>query len=74
MNKKEICEYASKVWYLLVEKSRWTLNDLKRKSGLSDSQLGAALGWLANEDKIELHKEEEKDETYVSISLNLYIG
>ena len=33
---------------------------------------GAALGWLAREDKIEIHQEE--DELYVSLGVNVYIG
>lgn len=45
---------------------------LKRKSGLKDKELGAALGWLAREDKIEIHQEE--DELYVSLGVNVYIG
>ena len=41
------------------------------KSGLKDKELGAALGWLAREDKIEVHQEE--DELYVSLGVNVYI-
>lgn len=47
-------------------------DSLKRKSGLKDKELGAALGWLAREDKIEIHQEE--DELYVSLGVNVYIG
>ena len=48
------------------------LRFFKRKSGLKDKELGAALGWLAREDKIEIHQEE--DELYVSLGVNVYIG
>ena len=34
--------------------------------------VGSALGWLAREDKIEIHQEE--DELYVSLGVNVYIG
>ena len=42
------------------------------KSGLKDKELGAALGWLAREDKIEFEQEEE--ELYVYLCVNVYIG
>ena len=45
---------------------------MKRKSGLKDKELGAAIGWLAREDKIEIYQEE--DELYVSLGVNVYIG
>ena len=64
MNKSEIGLNAGKVWQLLSDYTRWSYGSLKRKSGLKDKELGAALGWLAREDKIEIHQEE--DELYVS--------
>ena len=63
---------AGKVWQLLSDYTRWSYGSLKRKSGLKDKELGAALGWLAREDKIEIHQEE--DELYVSLGVNVYIG
>ena len=50
----------------------WSYDSLKRKSRLKDKELGAALGWLAREDKIQIHQEE--DELYVSLGVNVYIG
>ena len=61
MNKSEIGLNAGKVWQLLSDYTR-----------LKDKELGAALGWLAREDKIEIHQEE--DELYVSLGVNVYIG
>lgn len=55
MNKSEIGLNAGKVWQLLSDYTRWSYDSLKRKSGLKDKELGAALGWLAREDKIEIH-------------------
>ena len=72
MNKSEIGLNAGKVWQLLSDYTRWSYGSLKRKSGLKDKELGAALGWLAREDKIEIHQEE--DELYVSLGVNVYIG
>lgn len=45
---------------------------LKRKSGLKDKELGAAIGWLAREDKIEFEQQEE--ELYIYLCVNVYIG
>ena len=66
MNKSEIGLNAGKVWQLLSDYTRWSYGSLK------DKELGAALGWLAREDKIEIHQEE--DELYVSLGVNVYIG
>lgn len=57
MNKSEIGLNAGKVWQLLSDYTRWSYDSLKRKSRLKDKELGAALGWLAREDKIEIHQD-----------------
>ncbi|NDV59521.1 winged helix-turn-helix domain-containing protein [Bacteroides sp. 519] len=72
MNRTEIGIYATKVWQLLVNNARWSYGDLKRKSGLRDKDLGAALGWLAHENKVQFDQEE--DELYVYLCVNVYIG
>ena len=43
MNKSEIGLNAGKVWQLLSDYTRWSYGSLKRKSGLKDKELGAAL-------------------------------
>ena len=63
---------AGKVWQLLSDYAKWSYGALKRKSGLKDKELGAAIGWLAREDKIVLSQEE--DELYISLGVNVYIG
>ena len=72
MDKSEIGLNAGKVWQLLSDYAKWSYGTLKRKSGLKDKELGAAIGWLAREDKIVLSQEE--DELYVSLGVNVYIG
>ena len=62
MDKNEIGLNAGKVWQLLSNNDKWSYGNLKKKSGLKDKDLGAALGWLAREDKIEFEQEEEKPE------------
>ena len=68
----EIGLNAGKVWQLLSNNDKWSYGSLKRKSGLKDTELGAALGWLAREDKIEF--EQQEDELYVFLCVNVYIG
>ena len=72
MNKSEIGLNAGKVWQLLSDNAKWSYGTLKKKSGLKDKDLGAALGWLAREDKIEMY--EDDDELYISLGVNVYIG
>lgn len=72
MNKKEIGENAGRVWQILSDNAKWSYGSLKRKSGLKDKDLGAALGWLARENKIEFEQEEE--ELYLYLCVNVFIG
>lgn len=72
MNKDEIGLNAGKIWQLLSDYAKWSYGTLKRKSGLKDKELGAAIGLLARENKIELYQED--DELYVSLGVNVYIG
>ena len=72
MNKSDIGLNAGKIWRLLSTYAKWDYGTLKRKSGLTDKELGAALGWLACEDKIVLHQED--GELYIFLGVNVYIG
>lgn len=72
MGKSEIGLNAGKVWQLLSDNAKWSYGSLKRKSGLKDKELGAAIGWLAREDKIEIEQEEE--ELFLYLCVNVYIG
>ena len=38
---------------MVSNNEKWSYGLLKRKSGLKDKELGAALGWLSRENKIE---------------------
>ena len=68
----EIGLKAGKDWQLLSNNDKCSYGSLKSKSGLKDKELGAALGWLAREDKIEF--EQQEDELYVFLCVNVYIG
>lgn len=48
------------------------LRTSEEKSGLKDKELGAALGWLSRENKIEFDQCDE--ELYVYLCVNVYIG
>lgn len=72
MDKSEIGLNAGKVWQLLSNNEKWSYGSLKRELGLKDKDLGAALGWLAREDKIEFEQTEE--EFYFYLCVNVYIG
>ncbi|WP_455590985.1 winged helix-turn-helix domain-containing protein [Bacteroides sp.] len=72
MCRNEIGMNAGKVWHLLSDNRKWTYEELKEKSGLTDMDLGAALGWLGREDKVEFEQEEQQ--LYVFLCVNVYIG
>ena len=73
MDKNEIGLNAGKVWQLLSNNDKWSYGNLKKKSGLKDEGFGGSsgVGW-AREDKIEFEQEEE--ELYVYLCVNVYIG
>lgn len=72
MDRNEIGLNAGKVWQLLSNNEKWGYGTLKRKSGLKDKELSAALGWLSRENKIEFDQCDE--ELYVYLCVNVYIG
>lgn len=72
MDIHEIGMNAGRVWQLLGNNEKWSYAALKRISGLKDKELGAALGWLAREDKVQFEQEEE--ELYIYLCVNVYIG
>ena len=56
MNKHIIGLNAGIIWRLLSNQEKWTYNDLKTASGLTDRELNTAIGWLAREGKIEFEQ------------------
>ena len=67
MNRNEIGVNAGKVWQLLSNNEKWSYGLLKRKSGLKDKELGAALGWLSRESKIEFDQCDEELYVYLCV-------
>ncbi len=72
MNKVEIGMNASKVWQLLSDNRLWTYDELKKATGLRNRELGAALGWLVREEKVEL--QEVENDVKIHLCVNVYIG
>ena len=72
MNRNEIGVNAGKVWQLLSNNEKWSYGLLKRKSGLKDKELGAALGWLSRESKIEFDQCDEELYVYLCVNCLLY--
>lgn len=57
MNKPIIGTNAGIVWRLMNNEHKWSYQELKERSGLSDRELNAAIGWLAREDKIQIEED-----------------
>ena len=52
----EIGELSGQIWKVLDDKGTITLTQLKKSIDSNDFLIGAALGWLAREDKVELQQ------------------
>lgn len=57
MDKHSIGTNAGIVWRLMNNDYKWSYQELKEKSGLSNRELNAAIGWLAREDKIQIEED-----------------
>ena len=58
MEKRKIGENAGIVWRLLNEVKEISIFDLCHKTALSFEDAALAIGWLAREDKLFVHKRE----------------
>lgn len=56
MEKGKIGENAGKVWHTLNEMEEISIHELCRKTALTFEDAALAVGWLARENKIFLHK------------------
>ena len=70
MDKKFIGLNAGIIWRIISDQRKWKYSELKRKSGLPDKEMYAAIGWLAREDKIEI--EHGEDEGSFCLPFNVY--
>ena len=75
MNVRRIGENAGIVWRTLNgENRKWEYEELKQATGLSGSDLNAAIGWLAREGKIQFEEHGSRENDLYYIELNYYIG
>lgn len=56
MDKKTIGTNAGIIWNLLNNNEKWDVGRLMEKSGLTESEIYAAIGWLARENKVEIEQ------------------
>jgi DNA-binding transcriptional regulator GbsR (MarR family) len=71
-NQEAIGMFAGKVWTVLnSEKGTLKIDVLKKQTGLSDSELWAAIGWLARENKIVLFSEKKGKKAFYYVCLKL---
>jgi len=78
MYKTIIGENAGKVWKYLYGSAqhRCEFFEIKEGTGLSDTELAAAMGWLARENKIQIdceQRDNQGNKLYVYLMLNVYI-
>lgn len=78
MYKTIIGENAGKVWKFLYgsANNRCEFGEIQKGTGLSDTELAAAIGWLAREDKLQIdckQREGEGKKLYCYLMLNVYI-
>ncbi|MGM9701402.1 MAG: winged helix-turn-helix domain-containing protein [Prevotella sp.] len=57
MDNKTIQTAASTLWRLMSSNRKWSYQELKHESGLSDRMLNAAIGWLAHDGNIQIEEE-----------------
>lgn len=74
MDKYTIGNNAGIVWKLLNNGKRWSYEDLKKASGLTDRDLNAAIGWLAREGKVEIEESKVGRKTIIYLTLCYYIS
>lgn len=67
----EIQSHAAQVCQLLGKRMRWSYEEIKQQTGLTDRQLNMAIGWLACEKKIQIGKDCPDGRDF-SLCMNLY--
>lgn len=72
MDKYIIGNNAGIVWRLLNNGKKWSYDEIKKASGLSDRDLNLAIGWLAREDKIYFETDKQNSE-FMYLSVDIYI-
>jgi len=63
--KEKIGIDAGQVWTVLDAQGIKSVKELKKATKLNDKEIYAAIGWLAREEKLVFHREE--DDLYISL-------
>lgn len=64
--KEKIGNDAGLIWKMLDAQGIKSLKELKKAAKLTDKEIYAAIGWLAREEKLIFHQEE--DDWYISLA------
>ena len=73
MDKHKIGSNAGILWNLMNRAgSPQDLEDLRRKSNLTDAELYAAIGWLARENKIEIEVDHDSHTFVFYLNMGCY--
>ena len=64
--KEKIGNDAGLVWKVLDEQGTKSVKELKKAAKLTDKEIYAAIGWLAREEKLVFHQEE--DDLFISLA------
>lgn len=73
MDREQIKRNAEIVYGVLSKGSPSNYEGLKKITGLRDRELNAAIGWLAQEDKIQFGDSVSAD-SISAVQLNMYFG
>lgn len=73
MDREQIKKNADVVYDILSKGTPSTYEDLKKTTGLRDRELNAAIGWLAQENKIQFGDSVSAD-NISAVHLNMYFG
>lgn len=73
MDREQIKKNAEIVYNVLSKGEPSNYEELKKNTGLRDRELNAAIGWLAQEDKIQFGDSTSVD-NISAVHLNMYFG
>lgn len=64
INNKKIGTNAGIIWNLLCKGGKMNIDKIKRASGLTETEIFTAIGWLSRENKIEFEESPESEELF----------
>lgn len=71
MDVQSVGENAGIIWRLLYgEHRKWTCQEIKKATGLSEREINAAIGWLAREGKLAIEERQTGKRKILYVELN----